>query len=140
MHLCQQFWQHGVIRDLPLGGHLRDNLTRGFIHTEMQFALGAPLLPAMLAHLPFALAKDLQAGRVNHQMQRLVPRLVRERHIKGGAATGNGALGGGRQIKVQQGYEGRDKALGLPQREVETAFSVNAHCTSASLEIVGRPT
>ena len=49
------------------------DLAGGFIHAEVQFAPRAPLVPAVLTHLPLAFAIHLQPRRVDDQVQGVDP-------------------------------------------------------------------
>ncbi|KAF1010728.1 MAG: hypothetical protein E5299_01596 [Burkholderia gladioli] len=56
--------------------------TRIRVEREMDFMPGAPLRIAVLAHLPFTLAIDLQTGAVDNQMDRFVVAKDRQFDIK----------------------------------------------------------
>src|SRR5262244_2298838 len=62
LYLRYQIGQDRIIRHPGFARHGRDNLARGLIYRQVQFAPGAPLAPAMLAHFPLALAVDLEAA------------------------------------------------------------------------------
>ncbi|KAF1008416.1 MAG: hypothetical protein E5299_01953 [Burkholderia gladioli] len=52
------------------------------VEREMDFTPRAPLRVAMLAHLPFTFAIDLQTGAVDNQMDRFVVAKDRQFDIK----------------------------------------------------------
>ncbi|KAF1016650.1 MAG: hypothetical protein E5299_00449 [Burkholderia gladioli] len=58
------------------------NLTRIRVEREMDFTPRAPLRVAVLAHLPFTFAIDLQTGAVDNQMDRFVVAKDRQFDIK----------------------------------------------------------
>ena len=59
---------------------LRDDLAGSFIHPEVQCAPRAPLVPAVLTHLPLPFAIHLQPRRVDDQVQGLILGLERPIH------------------------------------------------------------
>ncbi|KAF1009971.1 MAG: hypothetical protein E5299_01794 [Burkholderia gladioli] len=56
--------------------------TRICVERKMDFTPRVPLRVAMLAHLPFTFAIDLQTGAVDHQMDRFVVAKDRRFDIK----------------------------------------------------------
>ena len=72
--LAEQVRQDVGIADILMGHQRRAYLAALGVHRQMNLAPGAPLGITVLAHFPFAFTKYLQAGAVDHQMQRLPAR------------------------------------------------------------------
>ena len=71
--LCQRAEHFRAVMIWLLGGQaVGQDLTRRGVHCQMQLAPHARFCLAMLAHLPFPLAKALEPGRVDGQMRRPV--------------------------------------------------------------------
>ena len=95
-----------------LGDHLA-----GGVDPHMQFAPRPPFGPAVLTDFPLALAIDLQAGRIHHQVHRAIRAiglLFRQHHRQRPLTTRQGRVVRRRQELHQ---ERLDKALRLAQRQ-----------------------
>src|SRR5688572_17686030 len=70
-NVIEQIRQRFGVADIVCTGHDADDFQRRFIRAEMEFAPGSAFPDAMLADLPFAFAVNLDAGRIDDQMDRL---------------------------------------------------------------------
>jgi hypothetical protein len=67
--LAQQVWQERTVA-IAAGGELhRTDAGRGGVHGQMDLAPLASALNAVLAHLPLAIAEELDPGAVHQQIQ-----------------------------------------------------------------------
>ncbi len=70
LDLREQLGEHLVVAPVGGGDLDADDVLLGLIDRQVDLAPGAALADPVLANLPFALAKDLQTGRVDHDMNR----------------------------------------------------------------------
>ena len=112
--LVQQFGQDGPVGDILMRHQRGTHLTGVRVEPEMHLASRATLRIAMLAHLPFALAVDLYAGAVDHQMNRLAVANDRQLNLKRLRTTARHGQGGESQLA-----QALREALQRAQRQAE---------------------
>ncbi len=112
--LKQRWRLTGII----VGQQAGDDLAAAGVHGKVQLAPGATR-PAVLLLIPFALAEQLQAGAVNHQMQRAVRDDLRLPSGKAAAAPAQGRVVRDAQRLPEQPHYARGEAFSLAQGEVE---------------------
>jgi hypothetical protein len=81
--LRQQAGQHGRIAHAALGDLDRTHFHGRLVDSQVDLAPHAPLRPAMLARVPFALAAHLDPGAVHEQVKRTAGAPVGELHGQG---------------------------------------------------------
>ena len=117
--LCQQPRQFRPVMVVASRQGMGQNLTRFGVNRQMQLAPNPPFALAMLAHLPFALAEQLQPGRVDGQMQGPLLRPTLElRHRQISRPSRQGRVMRHRDREPQHGLETAQEPLRLPQRQL----------------------
>src|SRR5438270_7556735 len=102
----------------PVGRHHRGHyLARGLVHAEVEFAPRPAARVPVLSHLPLALAIDLDAGRVNDQVQRFRLPKTRQLDLQRAAATAQGRVTGHAQLEAEQTQERARQPCGGAQRQ-----------------------
>src|SRR5471032_2081156 len=125
--LVEQLGQHLAIANVLVCHQRGTNLAGVRVHRQMHLAPGAALGIAVLAHLPLALAKHLQAGAVDHQMQRFAPAQSRQRDVEiPGAATQRRVVGH-RQIGEGELVHAPRETLQRAQRQAKYLLESEQH-------------
>lgn len=125
--LIEQVRQHFRIANVLVRHQRRANLAAVRIHRQMHLAPGAPLGIAVLANLPFAFAKHLQASAVNHQMQRLAAAQGRQHDIEVPGAATQRRVVGNRQIAEGELVHAPRETLQRAQRQAKHLFESEQH-------------
>ncbi len=97
-----------------VGQQAGDDLAAAGVHSKVQFALGATR-PAVLLLIPLALADQLQAGAVDHQMQRAMRDDFWLPSGEAAAAPAQGRVARDAQRLFEQQQHTRGGALSLAQ-------------------------
>ena len=116
--LRQQLGQHAGVIDVAVRHQHGAHLSGFRVQRQVHFAPAAPFAVAMLAYLPLALAKELQAGAVDQQMHRLA-RVAQHRqaHPQRLGPSAQRAVVGHRQTRQRQVLQAGGEALKRPQRQ-----------------------
>jgi len=89
------------------------------VKADMQLAPGAPLAGPVFLDQPFARAAQLQAGTVDHQVDRPTGRAGLRRQLQALSPPAEGGKVWHRQVWAEQLEDRADQPLGLAQRQVE---------------------
>lgn len=122
-----------------LGEYLRFNLLRSGIHRKVQHSPSATLAFAMLTHLPFAFAEDLQAGAVDHDVDRTFTSGDGERNTQLGGPLGQRRQVRYRQIDLHQIHQGASQLFGLAVRQPKQ-LTLSQQAGGGHVTVSKRPT
>ena len=110
--LRQQVGEHFAVVPVS-GGHLDTNdFLRGDIDRQVSLALSATLANAVLAHVPFALAEDLQTGGIHHDMRGSVFRATENLHLQWGCPARHVGMVRHRKVERSQAHQRLEQAFG----------------------------
>ena len=123
INLRKQVREHFAVTPVGSGELNADDVLFGFIDRQVDLAPGAPFSDAVLAHLPFALAEDLQAGRVDHDMNRPLARATGNLHRKLRRPARHVGVVGHRKIEPieahQRLHQPFGRAVGQPKQRLQ---------------------
>src|SRR5471030_1457059 len=97
------------------------------VHRQMHLAPGAALGITVLAHLPFAFAKHLQTGAVDHQMQRFAATQGRQHDVEIPGAAAQRRVVGHRQIGEGELVHARRETLQRAQWQAKHLLESEQH-------------
>lgn len=110
-------------------------LKGGLVHTKMEFAPGAAATPSVLAHFPFALAIDFDAGGVHHHVQRPGGRSARQDNFQRAATTAQRRVTGDTDLHAEQFDERASQPFGGSQRQA-VDFLQSRHAEDGGVGII----
>jgi hypothetical protein len=125
--LVEQLGQHLAIADILVRHQHRANLADVRVHRQMHLTPGPAFGTTVLAHLPFAFAKHLQAGAVDHQMQRLAAAQGRQHDVQVAGPATQRRVVGHRQIAEGELVHAPRETLQCAQRQAKHLFESEQH-------------
>lgn len=115
----------------------RDKLVRGLVHTEVEFTPRAPTRVAVLAHLPFALAIDLDTGRVHHHVQRFTLLAARQLNFQRATTARERRVTGDAHLRTEQTHHRARQSFGGAQGQAIDLFQ-SRHAEDGRVSVEGR--
>ena len=127
----EAFRKHFAV--VPVGGSdfEPDDVFGRFIHGQMDLAPSAALANPVLTDFPFAFAKDLQPGRIDHDRHRSAPRPTGNLHRQGARTTGQVGVIRHRKVQLAEAHQRLEQAfrgtVGQPEPRFERQTGLYRH-------------
>lgn len=120
--LVEQARQHRRVAGAVVGHFDGPDFQCGRVNAQVNLAPLTPIVSAMLLRFPLALAKHLDAGAVDQQMQSRRRRTRLDRHRQMLLAPADGAEVGNLPVQTGQSEQALRHAHRLPQGQIEQAL------------------